>query len=285
MFTHFKNNQFRRYLLAFASIFSNVVVTREDNTGLEVQRIVVPVEYGPKERWFTRLTQDPTLTLSVSSVLPRMTFEVNGISWDSSRKLNSMNSLNFPSPDLRQQHRMYVGVPYNLSFQLDILTKLQQDGLQIVEQIMPFFTPDLTMAISVIPELGIVDEVPLSLLSVSHSDNYEGDFEHRRVVLWTMNFSMKVNFYGPRRRASRIEQVMVNIHNERLADILDPPELLRTEDGSVLTTEDQQAFVTEATPDAYTDEQGTAEIVVTADPLDQDPAGPITANTVITEHI
>ena len=286
MFTHFKNNQFARYLYAFAQLFSNVVLTREDSTGVEVQRFVVPIEYGPKERWYTRLVQDPQLLQGVSQILPRMCFECTNVAFDASRKLVTMNKLHAPGSRPTVQQSMYVPVPYTLGFELNILTKLQQDGLQIVEQILPFFTPDMVMMLSVIPELGIEDEVPLSLVGVTHSDNYEGDFEKRRSITWTLSFNMKVNFYGPHRAQSRIQEVLIGIHNTALSELLDPPENFITESGqNMLETEAGVSLVTEHTPDEYTDADPDALITAVPDPVDQDPdVRPVTANTTITEN-
>jgi hypothetical protein len=285
VFNNFNHSQFKRYILAFASVFSQVTLTRVKNSN-EVQRLVVPLEYGPKDRWFVRLKEDPTFMQGVSHVLPRMSFEVTSVNWDSSRKLNTMDTLGFPSNDIKFRNQMYVGVPYNLTLELSILTKLQHDAFQIVEQILPFFTPDLSMLISVIPELGLTDMVPLTLLSVAHADNYEGTFEGRRAILWTMAFHMKVNFYGPQRKRSRIEEVMIDIHNSPLADIIDGPNYLIDETSlSVLTTEDGKAFVTEDTPNSYTG-AGTPTVRIDAVPYpaNQDPTtdNP-TSNTTITE--
>ena len=115
--------------------------------------------------------QDPDLSKGVSLTAPRIGFELSSISYDAGRKLNSLNTLTYTTPEQQRLARLYVGVPYTLTFNLDILTKLQQDGLQIVEQILPYFTPDLTFRIRPIPELGFADLVPLTLLSTTQVDN------------------------------------------------------------------------------------------------------------------
>jgi hypothetical protein len=287
MFTYFYHQQLRRYLIAFASFFDNIQVQRFDANNTPIQRMVVPLEYGPKERWLARLVQDPDFTKGVSVVVPRMSFEMTNLGYDSARHQNALDNLNFNQQPPKQT-RLYVGVPYTMSMSLDILVKLQGDGMQIVEQILPYFTPDLTFRLVPIPELGFQDQVPITLTSVSQTDNYEGDFEHRRAIIWTLTFTMKVNFYGPSRTAGRIQTVDIDIFNSPLADIIDGP-------ATILETEDQQFFeletgsghlLGEATPDTYLSTTPTVRIEATPYPTNQDPVpGNVTANTVITEDI
>jgi hypothetical protein len=288
LFTHFNHSQFRRYLLAFGSLFSRVTLSRTQGTA-EVQRMVVPLDYGPKEKWFVRLTQDRDLGKGVAVILPRMSYELSGVSYDGSRKLNTMNHMSFATDEQRKLARMYVGVPYTLNFELSILTKLQQDGLQIVEQIFPYFTPDLTMALLVIPELGLTDQVPITITSSTHSDSYEGDFETRRAVVWNLGFSMKVNFYGPRRKQSRIEEIFVDIYNSPLNDLIDPPEYLASEAAptELLLSEDDSGHIAdESTANTYLTTGRVARVHVAAVPQDQQPVSKddIDAVTTLTEY-
>lgn len=219
----FTHHALRRYLLAFGSLFDDMTVVREDATGAEQQRLVVPIDYGPKERWLYRLTQDPDLTRSVGQVVPRMSYEMTGISYDTTRKLNTLDKLTTASNEERKRARLWVGVPYTLTIQLTILTKLQQDGMQLVEQILPYFTPDYSLAIRPVMDFpALIDTIPVSLQSVTHSDNYEETFETRRVILWTLDFSMKVYFYGPVKHKKRIEEVFVNLYNSTEPDLRAP---------------------------------------------------------------
>jgi hypothetical protein len=286
MFQYFYHQQLRRYLIAFASFFDNIQVARFDSNNDIIQRMVVPLEYGPKERWLARLVQDPDFTKGVSVVVPRMSFEMNNISYDSQRHQNALDNLNFTGTGPKPT-RLYVGVPYTLQLSLDILVKIQSDGMQIVEQILPYFTPDLTFRLVPVPELGFPDQVPLTLQSVSQVDNYEGDFEHRRAIIWTLTFSMKVNFYGPARASGRIETVDIDIFNSPLADILEPPTTLETEDQQFFELETGHGHLLgEATPNTYTSNTPSVTIVATPYPTNQDPVpGHATANTVITEDI
>jgi len=223
MHTHFKHLLLRRYLLAFGSLFDSITITRENETGAETYRQQVPLEYGPKERWLTRLTEDPEFLRGVAQVVPRISYELSNISYDTTRKLNTLNNLKFASNEEHKLAKLYVGVPYTLTISLSILTKLQQDGMQIVEQILPFFTPDYTIAVRPLANYSdLVDIVPITLQSVSHSDNYEGDFITRRAIIWTLDFSMKVFFYGPVKDSKRIEEVIVNLYNSPYEDLSAP---------------------------------------------------------------
>ena len=261
MHTHFKHLLLRRYLLAFGSLFDNMIITREDSSGNEAYRQVVPLEYGPKERWLVRLTQDPDFLKSVGEVVPRMSYEISSLTYDATRKINTLDKLTFPSAEAGNRARMYVGVPYNIGIKLSVLVKLQQDGMQIVEQILPYFTPDYTIAIRPLDELPqLVDTIPITLQSVSQSDKYEGNFETRRVIIWELDFTIKAFFYGPVRTQKRVQEVIVNLYNSTQADLAAP-----------LTQEYSLPVVT---------------IDVVADPTDQEPATveDITAVTTITEN-
>ena len=156
-------------------------------------------------------------------MLFRSSFEITNLSYDPSRKLNTLDKLKFNSNQAHSLAKLYVGVPYTLTLQLSILVKLQQDGMQIVEQILPFFTPDYTIALRPLDNYpDLIDQVPIVLQSVSHSDNYEDDFIKRRAIIWTLDFSMKVFFYGPIKDTKRIEEVIVNLYNSNYEDLSAP---------------------------------------------------------------
>lgn len=225
MNTYFKHLLMRRYLLAFGTLFDNITITRENATGVEQYRQTVPLEYGPKERWLTRLTQDPDFLQGVAQVVPRMSYELKNLAYDPTRKLNTLQRLSFASDTPHRQDRSYVGVPYTMTIGLSILTKLQQDGMQIVEQILPYFTPNYTIAVHPLAEYDeLVDVIPITLSSISHADNYEGDFLTRRAIVWDLEFTMKVNFYGPVKTGKPIEEVFVNVYNSPYPDLQAPPD-------------------------------------------------------------
>lgn len=281
MFTFFDHQQLRRYMLAFGSFFDSIAVVRYDMTGKETQRIQVPISYGPKEKWLTHIIQDPDFQQSVAITLPRISYEMTGLSYDGNRHLNSLNQLRFPNGELNKLRRAYVGVPYLLNFNLSILTKFQTDGFQIVEQILPYFTPELTFIIQNVPTLGISDQIPITLTSVTETDNYEGDFERRRIIIWSLDFQMKVYFYGPVKSQGRIEEAIIDIYNAPMEGLSEPPEYFATQQGDLLIGEQSEGlFATEDTANTYLTTGLAARIEAVADPLDQQAQPPDVHATV-----
>lgn len=207
----------RKSIVAFGSLFSNIQIERQLKDGTETveQTVKVPVAYAPKEKWLVRLEQDPTLENQVYTTLPRISFEITGISYDPARKLNRMTQIacyttaSGSTPD--SYKRMYAPVPYNIDISLYVLTKTQEDAMQIVEQILPYFTPEFTLSIRAVPELNVVTDVPIILNSVSAQDDYDGDFQTRRFVTYTLTFQMKVNLFGPVDSGGPIKKVLAQI--------------------------------------------------------------------------
>lgn len=189
----------RQVIVAFGTLFSNLKIERHDNEGVMQQEVVVPLSYAPKEKWLVRIEQDPTLERNTYTTLPRMSFEITGMSYDASRKVNRMNKVMLQdttvSPSVMKQQ--YSPVPYNIDISLYVLTKTQEDALQIVEQILPFFTPEFTLKINAIPSMNTTLDIPIILNSVNIQDDYDGDFQTRRFVTYTINFTLKANFFGP----------------------------------------------------------------------------------------
>jgi len=205
----------RKAIVAFGSLFSNIRIQRELNDGELGQEIVVPLAYAPKEKWLVRVEQDPALERNVYTTLPRMSFEITSMSYDSTRKTNRMVKVQANNTDVSPTsiNQSYSPVPYNLDISLYIFTKTQEDAFQIVEQIFPFFTPEFTLTINAIPELGVQMDIPIILNTVSIEDNYDGDFTERRFVTYTINFTLKTNFYGTVTANGPINNVIVNIPN------------------------------------------------------------------------
>jgi hypothetical protein len=190
----------RQVIVAFGSLFSNIKIERADNTGTVQQTVVVPLAYAPKEKWLVRVEQDPTLERHTYTILPRMSFEITGMNYDPLRKVNRMSQVscykaNGASPATLKQ--LYSPVPYNIDISLYILTKTQEDALQIVEQILPYFTPEFTLSVNAIPSMSVALDIPIILNSVAVQDDYDGDFQTRRFVTYTLNFTLKTNFFGP----------------------------------------------------------------------------------------
>jgi hypothetical protein len=172
----------------------------------------VPLAYGPKQKWLTRLTQDPNLNQAVAVTLPRIGFEISGLSYDSSRKLNKMIPVKkkVSSTDTNAVDTSFMPVPYNVNFELYILSKNSDEALQILEQILPYFQPEYTVTLREVPELDIIRDVPITLNSISYEDDYEGDFTSRRAIVYTLSFTAKYFLYGPVTSQSIVRTVQVD---------------------------------------------------------------------------
>lgn len=187
----------KKAVILFGRLFDDITLVRTDNnTGKEIQRFLVPIIYSPKEKMVTRLFSDPDLMRQVQAILPRMGFEITGINYDATRKQNSLlrSSKEYNSTS---RTATYMGVPYDITFQLNVYSRNIDDGLQIVEQIFPFFNPDFTVTADMMPDLTILKDIPITLNSVSNDIQYEGNYDSVRYVNWTLNFTMKMHYYGP----------------------------------------------------------------------------------------
>jgi hypothetical protein len=196
---HFYHESLRKVVVAFGTIFNNITIHRTDSSGNVVQSIKVPLAYSPKEKFLARLEQQPNLdNREFSITLPRMGFEIAGISYDPSRKLQKMGKLRAARTDRSDvMDYQYNPVPYNISFNLYSFTATAEAGLQIIEQILPYFQPDYTVTINAIPSMNIKRDVPIILNSVNYEDTYDGSFTTRRAVNYTLGFVAKTYLYGP----------------------------------------------------------------------------------------
>jgi len=224
----------RKCIVGFGTLFSDIYIDRREGdsvTGNVIQRLQVPLAYAPKEKWVVRLDQDPGLENHTYVSLPRMSFEIIGYNYDPQRKVNRMQQIKCGDGS-GSVSTMYTPVPYNLDLSLYILTKTQEDGLQIIEQILPTFTPEYTLTINVVPEMNVKIDVPIVLNSVSVQDDYDGDFQTRRFVTHSLNFQMKINLFGPIAGQNVIDTVNANIgQNEDFGN----PNRIYTATGDVTT--------------------------------------------------
>ena len=199
MFGHrFYNETTRRYVAVFGTLFNDIVIYRRDNSDAIVQTIKVPVNYGPIQKFLSRLEQDPNLT-APAMTLPRMSFEITGMTYDPERKLTNMvQNSTVNAADANAFKTQFTPAPYNLEFQLNIMTKFAEDGTKILEQIIPFFKPEQTLTVRLVDDINLYLDIPVILNSISTEDIYEGDYESRRSLLWTLSFTMKGYYFGPK---------------------------------------------------------------------------------------
>lgn len=212
--SYFYHQLTRKYVILFGNMFNNITIKRVNkNNDNEIERFKVPIVYAPKEKYYSRLRADPDLERPIQVVLPRMSFELTSFSYDASRKQNSLLKNPIANTSSRGSSQ-YMGVPYDLNFDLQIYARNVDDGTHIVEQILPYFNPDYTVTIDSIPNLGFLKDIPIVLNSVSNIIEHEGNFDAVRYVSWTLSFTMKAYYYGPVASAKIIRRVFANIYND-----------------------------------------------------------------------
>ena len=213
----FYHETVRNVIVAFGTMFNNIQIVRKDNNGVVTQTMKVPLAYGPKQKFLTRLDQDPSLSSATAITLPRLGFEIGALSYDSARKLNRVQKfkkVKSSSSDANKLDTQYMPVPYNMDITLYAMAKNSDDALQIVEQILPFFQPDYTLTLTDMADMGIKRDVPIILNDVGYEDNYQGDFETRRAIIYTMGFTTKFYLYGPVTSSSVIKTVQVDQYSD-----------------------------------------------------------------------
>lgn len=191
----FYHQVLRKATIAVGGLFSNIFITTKNSSSKTEKIVKVPIAYAGKEKYITRLQQDPSLQEDILITLPRMSFEIVGFSYDSNRQINKVHRLT--GNDGERLTFNYAPVPYDVQFNVYSYTKLQDDNLQIMEQILPFFSPDLSLTIKMVESPEINQDIPFILTSVSTEDQYDGAFEDRRYIITTYSFNMKLNLYGP----------------------------------------------------------------------------------------
>lgn len=198
MFEYFYHEILRKTIIGFGTLFNNIEV-RQFNEQKDVLSVLkVPFAYGPIQKFLARVEQQPNLNTPVQITLPRMSFEFTGLSYDATRKLTTTQTfLSKSVTDSTDIRKTYMPVPYNMDFELSIMTKLNDDMLQIVEQILPYFQPSYTLTINLIDSIGEKRDIPIILNNVSMQDDYEGDYTARRALIYTLKFTAKIYLFGP----------------------------------------------------------------------------------------
>jgi len=211
----FYNSTIRKVVIAFGTMFNDIHLVRKDNNGTIIQTMKVPLAYGPRQKFLVRLREDADLTKQVAVTLPRLGFEITGLSYDPARKLNRVQKFRKVKGDNNKQlDTQYMPVPYNVDFELYVLSKHSDDALQIVEQILPYFQPDYTVTINDNIEMGTKRDVPVILNSVTYEDDYEGDFTSRRSIIYRFSFTTKLYLYGPITSSKVIKTVQVDQYTD-----------------------------------------------------------------------
>jgi hypothetical protein len=226
----------RKYVAVFGTLFNDINIQRRNSAGVITEQIKVPIEYSAKDRLLLHIRKMSTTNAGVQTTLPRMGFVLNGITYDGTRKLNTMgqvyaaNTAASTSTLLKQ----YNPVPYNFDFELTAAVDNAEDGAQIFEQIVPFFTPEFTVSVTLIPSMNIKPDVSIILNSTTTEDSYEGDFTTRREIVWTFGFQLKGYIYPDVKSGSVTKSVIVNLRMP--AEEAEVPEYIILEDSTDFST-------------------------------------------------
>ena len=202
----------RKTVIAFGTVFNDIHIRHRNGQGQEISDLRVPLAYGPMQKFLARLEQQADLNKAVQITLPRMSFETTNIAYDATRKGGITQT--FKASDGSKLRKVFMPVPYNIGFELNILVKLNDDALQIVEQILPYFQPSFNLTIDLISVIGEKRDIPIVLDNISFQDDYEGDFSTRRALIYTLNFTAKTYLFGPVSDSSEglIKKVQVDYH-------------------------------------------------------------------------
>ena len=198
MFEYFYNEILRRTIISFGTLFNGLTIktTNSDEDVVNITR--VPLAYGPTQKFLARLEQQADLNKGTAMTLPRMSFEFTGLTYDPSRKVSTVQQFVVKNPDDESEiKKAYMPVPYNMSFELAIMTKLNDDALQIVEQILPYFQPSYNLTVELVGSINEKRDIPIVLENITMQDDYEGDYTTRRVLLYTLRFTAKTFMFGP----------------------------------------------------------------------------------------
>ena len=204
MFEYFYNEILRRTIIGFGTLFNNLTIKATNASDSVVSVTKVPLAYGPTQKFLARLEQSADLNKSTAMTLPRMSFEFTGLTYDPSRKVTTTQTFVVKDPDTGEETKKgFMPVPYNMQFELAIMCKLNDDALQIVEQILPYFQPAYNLTVELVEGIKEKRDVPVVLENITMEDDYTGDFKERRVLLYTLRFTAKTYMYGPVSSATR----------------------------------------------------------------------------------
>jgi len=248
--TIFYHSTIRSTVVAFGELFNNIRIQRVDSAGAVVQTLKVPLSYGPKQKFLVRIRQNPDLATRsrIEITVPRLGFEIVNFQYDARRKLAPTQKQKKVTSDV-MMNTMYNPAPWNINFQLHVLVRNQDDGLQILEQILPFFNPEYVVRLNDVTDMGLQHDLPIVLNGVTYSDDYEGDFLTRNSIVWTLDFTAKANIYGPVTKQGVIKTAIATLYpnmpgydqvdNERYTAAVVPPTAGPADTYTILETWDK----------------------------------------------
>ena len=193
--TYFYHEILRKTVIGFGTLFNNINIRHKDASGTNFSVLKVPLAYGPMQKFLARIQQQPDLDRETAITLPRLSFEMQGLQYDPTRKTGIAQT--FLTKNGTNAKKVYMPVPYNVGFELSIMAKLSDDALQILEQIVPYFQPSFNITVNLISSIGEKKDIPIVLESINYSDQYEGGFDSRRIIIYTLSFTAKTYLFGP----------------------------------------------------------------------------------------
>ena len=213
---YFYHEILRKTIISFGTLFNNIQIKHKDKSGGDFSIITVPIAYGPIQKFLARIEQSPNIRKEVAITLPRMSFEMTGISYDPGRKSSTMQTFKSVDKDSNEVTKVYMPVPYNVNFRLSIMSKLNEDALQVIEQILPYFQPHFNLTVDLVSSIGEKRDIPMILNNISMDDQYEGDFTSRRVLIYSLDFTAKTYLFGPvgSPNEALIKQVQVDYYTD-----------------------------------------------------------------------
>ena len=234
----FYHQTIRKYVAVFGTLFNDINIERKNSSGTVVERLKVPLAYGPKQKWLLAVQDTTSDRKVVATRTPRMGFAMTGVTYDSARKLSTIgrNVAANTSSTSTNMNTMYNPVPYNFDFELFILVKNAEDGTQILEQVLPYFTPEFSVTVNTIPDMNIKADIPILLNSSSVADEYEGDLSTRRTITWTLSFTLKGFIYPNISSGQVIKTIEVNFRIPGEDTEIELPEFIIHEDSTPDTT-------------------------------------------------
>jgi len=199
--TYFYHEKIRKCVAMFGRMFNDIYVIRTNSSGAAVSQVKVPLSYAPKQKYLERIRENPDLynDTKVAVKLPRMSFEITNFAYDTSRQLTKTSTFNTVASENTKRKKFFPPVPYTINFQLNVYAKSQDDALQIVEQILPYFNPQYTLTVKPFPTdyPDFKEDIPIIIQGVGFQDDFEGQMESRRTIIYALDFEMKVSFHGP----------------------------------------------------------------------------------------
>ena len=241
----FYHETIRKIIVSFGTIFNNIQIVRKNSSGNITQSMKVPLAYGPKQKFLTRIREDASISKTTAITLPRIAFEIQTLSYDTTRKLNRVTKIRKTSAKgSGKLETQYMPVPYNVDLQLFVMAKSGDDALQIIEQILPFFQPDYTVTIRTVPSLNLVRDVPIILNNVNYEDTYNGEFTRRRAVIYTLSFTAKTYLYGPMGNQKVIKNVQSDLGADTAAPLAREERIIVVPNPTTADADDDFGFTT-----------------------------------------